>query len=111
MTLPFIGDLAVGDILHLLLDYRATDSATVDFVADGGWVEGPAGRRWAQLWPTLSLKILPATTWTHDLRKVTVKPTFDGYDLKWGIAIYLMTTSRKSTVFLRKIRLVRRPAP
>jgi hypothetical protein len=110
MTLPFSRDLAVGDTIHLFLDYRATATAIIDFVGDGGWVEGPAGRKWAHVWPILPIQIRPAVTWTREPRSVTVAPTCGGYDLKRGAAIYLMTTSKGSTVFLRRIRLVRRPA-
>jgi hypothetical protein len=110
MTLLFTKDLAKDDVLHLQLDARATGAAELEFVGDGGWVETGSGRKWAQTVPEQRMSMGPSPTWMRWTRTVTVAPAHAEYDLKRGTAIYILTQSRRCTVLLRQIRLVRRPA-
>jgi hypothetical protein len=110
MTLLFTRDLAAGDVLHLLLDARATGAAELELLCDGGWVETAGGRRWARAVPRQEFSVGPSAAWTRWTRAATVAPTYAEYDLKRGVAIYILSQSRRFTVLLRRIRLVRRPA-
>jgi hypothetical protein len=110
MTLLFTQDLAAGDVLHLLLDARATGAAELEFLAEGGWVETAGGRKWAHAVPGQKLGIGPSAAWMRWTRTATVAPTYAEYDLKRGATVYILTQSKRFTVLLRRIRLVRRPA-
>jgi len=110
MTLLFTRDLSVGDILHLFVEARATGRAELSWAGDGGWVEGVGVRKWAQVWPDNLLTIGQSAVWKCWAFSTSVAPTCEGYDLKRGTAVYLLTKTGQHTVLFKKIRLVRRPA-
>jgi hypothetical protein len=111
MTLLFTRDLLPGDILHLYLEARASERVDLAWVGDGGWVEVAGKKSWAQVWRDRPLTISKGAVWARYAAEAIVAPTCEGYDLKRGTTIYLMTRSGQHTLLLKQIRLVHRPAP
>jgi hypothetical protein len=107
MRLAAPRDLANGDIVHLFLEGRSGGPGRFDFVGDGGVVTTPTGRVFTQAWRDQRQEFGKSVRWIHWHFAATVN-CLPEYDLKWGVAIYLLTSLGRATVFLRSIRLFRR---
>jgi hypothetical protein len=116
MKLLSTRELRSGDVLHLFLNARATDAGQpsdtrqLDFVGDCGWADGTSGTNWVTAWHEAHVPIRSTPRWTHWPLKLRVEPTVPEYDPGRGTTVYLLTKCGRSTLCLRRIRLIRRPA-
>ena len=81
MTLMVARDLEPGDSVVLIIDGRSSGTGTLGFIGDGGWVEGPRGRKWAQSWVGEYRPVHPTTAWTRWVFANVVAPNPAEYDL------------------------------
>lgn len=104
-------EFSAGDILHVFIDGRTTNTGQFDVVGDGGWVGPATDHKWAEGWAEQHKGIQTTTMWTQWQFTIEIAPTQPEYDLRRGITVYLVTNVEQGNVLIRRIRLIRRAMP